>query len=171
MTHSALKLRLPDAAAADELGRALARTFPGAAARALVIYLRGELGVGKTTVVRGLLRGLGVRTTVRSPSYTLVEPYSVGGLECVHVDLYRLRSASEVEDLGLRDALGAGHLLLIEWPERVASGLPAADLEVQLAYAAVGRVVTLEAAGDSGSAWVDHLGSDGSIVSYLSNLT
>ena len=110
--QSPIKLALPDADATEVLGAALARALPrgprpGAGAEVeggtLVLYLHGELGAGKTTSVRSLLRALGVERTIRSPTYTLVEVYEPGGLTCVHVDLYRLEGPLDVEALGLRD--------------------------------------------------------------------
>ena len=98
------------------------------------MYLQGELGSGKTTCVRSLLRTLGVTAPVRSPTYTLVDQYSLAGLECVHVDLYRVRSATEVDELGLRDMTGPGCLLLIEWPEKGGVAVPACGCQVDADY-------------------------------------
>jgi tRNA threonylcarbamoyladenosine biosynthesis protein TsaE len=166
-----LILRLPDSAATDQFGRALADAFPGVLQHCLVVFLRGELGTGKTTLVRGFLRGMGVSATVRSPTYTLIEVYEAGGLQCVHADLYRLRSAMEFEELGVRDFLSPGHVVLIEWPERGGPSLPPPDLEVGLDYAGEGRAATVHAATDAGIAWLTNLGHDTRIPAYLSNLT
>jgi len=122
----------------EALGEQLARRFtPG------IVYLHGDLGTGKTTLARGLLRGLGHRGKVRSPTYTLVEPYQLAQGTVYHLDLYRLGSPGELEWLGLRDMLGEQALLLVEWPERGAGVLPAPDLEVHIEYAGDGREVTL----------------------------
>src|SRR5882762_2148671 len=134
-----MELNLPDSSVTEALGRALARSFPGAAQTAAVVYLQGELGAGKTTCVRSLLRALGVTGLVRSPTYTLVETYGLGVLTCVHVDLYRLQALTEVDELGLRDLVGPGCLLLVEWPERGGAALPPADLNLTLLYAGDGR--------------------------------
>jgi tRNA threonylcarbamoyladenosine biosynthesis protein TsaE len=115
-----------------------------------IVYLHGELGTGKTTLARGLLRGLGHQGKVRSPTYTLVEPYQLAAGTVYHLDLYRLGSAEELEWLGLRDMLGEQALLLVEWPERGAGVLPAADLEIHIDYAGEGRMVTLKAATGAG---------------------
>ena len=102
----------------EDLGRRLARARPAADAALAVLYLTGELGAGKTTFARGFLRALGVADAVPSPTYTLLELYPVGALTVVHVDLYRVRDAGELESLGLRDWARSGHVWLVEWPER-----------------------------------------------------
>ena len=164
-------LTLPDVAAADTLGSALAAVFPGAVEHCVLLFLRGELGAGKTTVARSLLRALGVSGTVRSPTYTLVETYDVRGLQCAHVDLYRLRDAAELEELGLRDMFAPGHFLLVDWPERGAGWLPAPDLEIVLGYQDCGREARVHAGTAAGSTWLGKLVRDTSIVAYLPNLT
>ncbi len=129
----------------EALGAQLARGFtPG------IVYLYGELGTGKTTLARGLLRGLGHQGKVRSPTYTLVEPYQLAAGTVYHLDLYRLGSAEELEWLGLRDMLGEHALLLVEWPEKGAGVLPPPDLEVHIDYAGNARIVTLHAASAAG---------------------
>src|SRR5713226_5721341 len=111
----------------------------GAARTGAVLYLQGELGAGKTTCVRSLLRALGVTGLVRSPTYTLVETYPLATLTCVHVDLYRLQSLTEVDELGLRDMVGPGSLIMVEWPERGGAAVPAADLDLTLGYVGEAR--------------------------------
>src|SRR5206468_2548393 len=96
-------LALHDAADTEQLGAALARSMPSPASVALVVHLQGELGSGKTTLVRGLLRSMGVTGTVRSPTYTLLEWYEPTGVRILHMDLYRIRDPGEVTALGLRD--------------------------------------------------------------------
>ena len=90
----------------------------------LIVYLKGDLGAGKTTLVRGFLRGLGYKGTVKSPTYTLIEPYRIAGKSICHLDLYRLADAEELEYLGVRDLLQEETVLLIEWPERGEGVLP-----------------------------------------------
>jgi len=129
----------------EALGAQLARGFtPG------IVYLHGELGTGKTTLARGFLRGLGHQGKVRSPTYTLVEPYEFAVGPVYHLDLYRLGSPDELEWLGLRDMLEEQALLLVEWPEKGAGVLPAADLEIHIDYAGDGRVVILDATSAAG---------------------
>ena len=158
-----ITLDLADADATQALGVALARGLPAAvrtAQASAVVYLRGELGAGKTTCVRGLLRALGVTGLVRSPTYMLAETYELEGLTCIHVDLYRLQSPAEIEELGLRDLLGAGSLLLIEWPEKGARVLPAADLAADLVYLGEARQARLSGRSILGSEWLKNLGLD-----------
>jgi tRNA threonylcarbamoyladenosine biosynthesis protein TsaE len=116
------------------LGRALGAALRTAGSGALVIGIEGELGAGKTTLVGGILAALGVTGAIRSPTYTLIEPYEAAGLQLYHIDLYRLNSAREVEALGIRDLLDARAVLLIEWPSRGAGALPTEDLSVAIEY-------------------------------------
>src|ERR1700737_3755637 len=153
-----MELNLPDSSVTEALGRALARSFPGAPQTAAVVYLQGELGAGKTTCVRSLLRALGVTGLVRSPTYTLVETYQLATLTCVHVDLYRLQSLTEVDESGLRDLVGPGSLIMVEWPEKGRGALPAADLDLTLRYAGEARQAGLSAKTLLGTEWLENLG-------------
>ena len=136
-----IELELHDPGRQEDLGRRLAPLLSGPC----LVFLAGELGTGKTTIVRGILAGLGHRGAVRSPTYTLVEPYELGGRAVFHLDLYRLGDPEELEYLGLRDMLSDDNLLLVEWPERGAVALPTADVSVELAYAgARARKIRLE---------------------------
>ncbi len=171
MSASEIELNLADAEATDSLGKALARAFPGAARGCAVLYLRGELGAGKTTCARSLLRALGVQGLIRSPTFTLLESYRLGALRCVHVDLYRLHSPAEVEELGLRDLLNPGCLMLIEWPEKGGGALPAPDLDLSVEYAYSGRRATLHGRTALGIEWLDLLRQNTRLVCYVSNLT
>ena len=166
-----LTFDLPDPEATAELGRALARSFPGAANAAVVVHLEGELGAGKSALARAFLQANGVAGPIRSPTYTLVETYPLSETTFVHVDLYRLQSGAGLADLGLRDLLQPGHVVLIEWPARGGAGVATADLAIRLEDAGAGRRATLTSAGACGDAWLTLLASDRRIASYLSNLT
>jgi len=141
-----MTLRLPNAEATEALGARLARAAPSQC----VIYLQGDLGAGKTTLVRGLLRALGHAGPVPSPTYTLLEPYTLGDRIVLHLDLYRLADPEELDYLGLRDYLDQPVLILVEWPERGAGLLPAADLELCLDYEGEQRLARLLARSDRG---------------------
>lgn len=142
-------LPLPDAEATAALGAALARHRPGQA----MLHLQGDLGAGKSTLARALLRALGVVGVIRSPTYTLVERYPVPGGEAAHLDLYRLADAGELDFLGLDELQASAGLWLVEWPERGGSHLPRPDLVLRLALAPAGHTVSLEAGGPIGLGW------------------
>jgi tRNA threonylcarbamoyladenosine biosynthesis protein TsaE len=150
-----LMLHLADAQATEALGAGLAAALPHLDAGAVVVHLHGELGAGKTTLVRGLLRQLGITGVVRSPTYTLVEPYHAGAFTGVHVDLYRLRDPNDMEDLGLRDYLGPGTVLLIEWPEQGGALTPPADLNVEIDYVGEARRASLHPKTPLGAQWLN----------------
>jgi tRNA threonylcarbamoyladenosine biosynthesis protein TsaE len=141
-----MHLPLKDSAATEAAGACLGPLLPVDDA---VIYLHGDLGAGKTTLVRGLLRALGHMGRVPSPTYTLVEPYSLGGRELRHLDLYRIADPEELVFLGIRDMEG---ILLIEWPERGPHFLPPPDMVCRLTTAAPGRVLDAEGQTMAGKA-------------------
>ncbi len=142
MPESIKRVALPDAAATEALGRALAGRLP-ADTRGWIVALEGELGAGKSTLARALLRALGHTGPVPSPTYTLVEPYEIAGRTVYHVDLYRLAGPDELAYLGWSD-LDDG-LLLVEWPERVPALARRADLVVRLRHADGARTAELAA--------------------------
>lgn len=150
-----LDLFLPDTDATEALGAQLARSLPAQA----VVELHGDLGAGKSTLARSLLRALGVTGTIRSPTYTLVEQYplATGGL-ALHLDLYRIGDAGELEFLGL-DA-GEIRLWLVEWPERGQGALPRADLGIHLEIEGSGRRCRLSPASQVGEGWLASLASN-----------
>jgi len=121
------------------------------------LFLRGDLGAGKTTLTRGLLRGYGHAGAVKSPTYTLVERYPITGGEAAHLDLYRLASAAELDFLGLDELAADATLWLVEWPERGKGVLPPADLRIQLSVHGAGRRARLVSGTASGEAWLGRL--------------
>jgi tRNA threonylcarbamoyladenosine biosynthesis protein TsaE len=151
-----VELTLPDEAATRRVGEALARTLPDVSRESLLVGLSGELGSGKTTLARGLLRALGVQGTVRSPTFTLVEPYETSRGIVHHLDLYRLEPGpGTLEGIGYRDLRAQPGLVLVEWPERAAGALGTADLQLQMALEGPGRRISLAAAGESGRSWLE----------------
>lgn len=141
-----LQAHLADEAATLALGAAIAPCLePG-----LVVYLRGELGAGKTTLARGILRGLGYEGRVKSPTYTLVEVYTVSRLDLHHFDFYRFQDPREWIDAGFRETFNGRNVSLIEWPERAGDLLPPPDLEIVLTSSGCGRSASLRASSPSG---------------------
>jgi len=130
------KIKLYSQQQQEAFGAELAGVLPKHA----VIFLEGELGTGKTTLVRGILRGFGWSGTVKSPTYTILEPYELPQQNLYHFDLYRLADAEELEYLGLRELLGEG-LLFFEWPERGEALLPPADIIVNIQHEKSARVL------------------------------
>ncbi|RLK56655.1 tRNA threonylcarbamoyladenosine biosynthesis protein TsaE [Stenotrophomonas rhizophila] len=142
----------------DLLGQRLAATRPPQA----VMQLQGDLGAGKSTLARALLRALGVQGAIRSPTYTLVERYPLAdGHEAWHLDLYRIGNAQELDFLGLDE--GSASLWLVEWPERGAGALPPTDLEVALDIQGQGRRARLTATSPAGREWLARLPQGGDL--------
>lgn len=157
-----MHLQLPASEATEALGRALAATRPAHA----VVHLQGDLGAGKSTLARALLRALGVEGAIRSPTYTLVERYPIPGGEAWHLDLYRIGDAGELDFLGLDDAVAT--LWLVEWPERAGAALPKADLRVELATQGMGREARLLAGTATGERWLAQLAASGEVAALSS---
>lgn len=133
------ELLVEDDAAMQAFGGQLAGRMP----RGCVVYLRGDLGTGKTTLVRGVINGFGFRGKVKSPTYTLVEPYDLGSLKVYHFDLYRLSDPEELDYIGFRDYLADYTHILVEWPEHAQGCLPAVDIDIEIEYAGQGRKIIL----------------------------
>jgi tRNA threonylcarbamoyladenosine biosynthesis protein TsaE len=144
-----LPLSLPDEAATLRLGAACA----AGAAPGRVLHLRGDLGAGKTTLVRGLLRALGYAGRVKSPTYTLVEPYEDLRLNVYHFDFYRFKNREEWLSSGFRDYFNPQSLCIVEWPERAGDLLSAPDLEIHLQYQGEARSATVSAHSPAGESW------------------
>ena len=146
-----LKTILPDENATLALGAALARGLePG-----LTIFLHGELGAGKTTLVRGALRALGHAGPVKSPTYTLVELYTVSRLYLHHFDFYRFHDPREWIDAGFRDTFNGLNVSLVEWPEKAEGLLPPADVDITLDFQDAGRIASLRANSPAGERCLD----------------
>jgi len=145
-------LHLQDEAATQALGATLsAGLAPGRS-----LYLSGDLGTGKTTLVRGLLRALGHEGHVKSPTYALVELYSISRFNLYHFDFYRFDNAGEWLSSGFRDYFSPDSVCVVEWPERAGDLLPMPDLHIRLTYTGVTRNAALAASTPAGARWLDH---------------
>jgi len=148
-----LELKLPDAASTLRLGEALTV----GAAPGTVLFISGDLGAGKTTLVRGLLRGLGYSGRAKSPTYALVEPYRFSRLDLYHFDFYRFKDKSEWLNSGFREHFNPRSLCVVEWPEKAGDLLSAPDLHIRLEFEGEARWVWLEARSPAGEAWFSSL--------------
>lgn len=141
-----LEYFLADETATIAIGTGLAKVVKSATVQqALVVYLNGDLGAGKTTLSRGFVRGMGHVGNVKSPTYTLVEPYELGEWRVFHFDLYRLADAEELEYMGIRDYFNNDCCCFIEWPEKGVGLLAKADLIINIAYQDEQRIIKLQA--------------------------
>ncbi|HWH85800.1 MAG TPA: tRNA (adenosine(37)-N6)-threonylcarbamoyltransferase complex ATPase subunit type 1 TsaE [Pseudomonas sp.] len=146
---SEVTLYLADEQAMSDFGARIARVTQGHG----LIFLEGNLGMGKTTLSRGIIRGLGHVGAVKSPTFTLVEPYEIGDIRAFHFDLYRLVDPEELEFLGIRDYFEDDALCLIEWPDKGAGFLPKPDLTITISPQGSGRSLKILAQGSRGEAW------------------
>jgi tRNA threonylcarbamoyladenosine biosynthesis protein TsaE len=146
---SELTLHLANEDAMMSFGSRIAQVTEGLG----VIFLEGDLGAGKTTLSRGIIRGFGHVGAVKSPTFTLVEPYEIGPVRAFHFDLYRLVDPEELEYMGIRDYFDGSALCLIEWPQRGAGFLPKPDLTITIRPHAEGRSLTLSPEGSRGETW------------------
>jgi tRNA threonylcarbamoyladenosine biosynthesis protein TsaE len=145
--------QLPGEVDTLDLGARLAAALrPG-----LLVYLSGELGAGKTTLVRGCLRALGYRGRVKSPTFTLVEVYRLSSLYLHHFDFYRFNDPREWIDAGFRDVFGGDNVCLVEWPEKAGNELPPADLAIRLEHAGNARTAHITAHTEAGAECLDRL--------------
>ncbi|WP_042151345.1 MULTISPECIES: tRNA (adenosine(37)-N6)-threonylcarbamoyltransferase complex ATPase subunit type 1 TsaE [unclassified Pseudoalteromonas] len=144
---------LEDEQATVAMGGVLAKNITQGA----VIYLHGDLGAGKTTFTRGVVQGFGHTGKVKSPTYTLVEPYELENQSIYHFDLYRLADPEELEFMGIRDYFNEKSICMIEWPEKGAEFLATADLELTLEYVAQKRKVSIMGKTQKGEEIVDRL--------------
>jgi tRNA threonylcarbamoyladenosine biosynthesis protein TsaE len=152
--HSLMRaLKLSDAAATLRLGEALA----AGAAPGRVLFISGDLGAGKTTLVRGLLRGLGYAGRAKSPTYALVEPYSFSSLDLYHFDFYRFKDRSEWLNSGFREHFHPQSLCVVEWPEKAGELLSPPDLHIKLEFDGEARAAMLEARSPAGESWLSSL--------------
>ncbi|WP_296056178.1 tRNA (adenosine(37)-N6)-threonylcarbamoyltransferase complex ATPase subunit type 1 TsaE [uncultured Amphritea sp.] len=142
-----------DEAAMVKFGQQIAQATSGGE----VIFLNGDLGMGKTTLSRGVLQGFGHQGSVKSPTYTLVEPYELGDMTVFHFDLYRLGDPEELEYLGIRDYFTDQSICLIEWPERGEGVLPLADLLLNITVEQRGRRINWQAQTEKGRQLADKL--------------
>jgi tRNA threonylcarbamoyladenosine biosynthesis protein TsaE len=147
-----LTLTLADEGATRGAGAALAAALVATDPPAIFVTVAGELGAGKTTLVRGLLEALGIAGPVRSPTYTLIESYAAGARQLHHLDWYRLAGPDDLDGVGFRELLAPGHWVLVEWPERAASAAAQADLALGLGYEGTGRRLEARARSPRGEA-------------------
>ena len=154
MTHS-VAFQLADEAATVAMGSQLATLID----RGAVIYLHGDLGAGKTTLTRGIVQGFGHKGKVKSPTYTLVEPYELARANVYHFDLYRLGDPEELEYMGIRDYFSEQAICVVEWPEKGGEFIPTPDLDVTLVYVGDARKVAINALSERGAMIVKKLQS------------
>ena len=150
---STLELTLQGESQTLALGQRLASLLRGGG----VLYLQGDLGAGKTTLSRGIIQALGHSGAVKSPTYTLVEPYELADLKVFHFDLYRLADPEELEFIGIRDYVEPGAVCIVEWPDRGADLIPSPDLSLTLEKDGKGRKITMMGRSPAGQTMLGEL--------------
>ena len=150
---STLELTLQDESQTLALGQRLASLLRGGG----VLYLQGDLGAGKTTLSRGIIQALGHSGAVKSPTYTLVEPYELADLKVFHFDLYRLADPEELEFIGIRDYVEPGAVCIVEWPDRGADLIPSPDLSLTLEKDGKGRKISMMGCSPAGQTMLGEL--------------
>ncbi|MBE0369594.1 tRNA (adenosine(37)-N6)-threonylcarbamoyltransferase complex ATPase subunit type 1 TsaE [Pseudoalteromonas aurantia] len=146
-------LHLADEAATVKMGQCLSQVINKGA----VLFLHGDLGAGKTTLSRGIVQGLGHTGKVKSPTYTLVEPYELKDVSVYHFDLYRLGDPEELEYMGIRDYFAESAICIIEWPEKGGGFIPTPDLNIEMKYQDQQRSVTITAQSERGKNIISNL--------------
>tara|TARA_Y100001956_G_C4128444_1_gene191829 strand:+ start:3351 stop:3836 length:486 start_codon:yes stop_codon:yes gene_type:complete len=149
-------LLLEDETATVNMGVRLAQVVQQGA----VIFLHGDLGAGKTTLTRGIVQGLGHTGKVKSPTYTLVEPYELSNCSVYHFDLYRLGDPEELEYMGIRDYFAPTAICVIEWPEKGHGFIPTPDLNITMQYQGEQRQISIETESERGIAILNTLQND-----------
>jgi tRNA threonylcarbamoyladenosine biosynthesis protein TsaE len=144
---------LTDEAATVAMGNRLASIIENGA----VVYLHGDLGAGKTTFTRGVVQGFGHEGKVKSPTYTLVEPYELNRANVYHFDLYRLGDPEELEYMGIRDYFSSDAICIVEWPEKGGEFIPTPDLNISLSYVNTERKIVMESASERGITIIERL--------------
>lgn len=152
MTRSFVS-HLNDESATVAMGNKVAASIEQGA----VIYLHGDLGAGKTTFTRGVVQGFGHSGKVKSPTYTLVEPYELNSANVYHFDLYRLGDPEELEFMGIRDYFSNSAICVVEWPEKGGEFIPVPDLDITLSYVEDGRQIVIKSASERGEGIVKQL--------------
>jgi tRNA threonylcarbamoyladenosine biosynthesis protein TsaE len=155
MTNAAWTWPLPDEGSVEALAQAMRPQLHAP----LVVYLRGDLGAGKTTFARALIHALGYAGRVKSPSYGLLESYAAGDFDVLHLDLYRIEDPAELDFLAIRDLFGRNSLLLVEWPEKGRGFLPSPDLDMCFGEDGQQRFVQFRAGSEAGTALLAELHS------------
>jgi tRNA threonylcarbamoyladenosine biosynthesis protein TsaE len=154
--NNTFSLHLADEAQTVAMGTRLSQLIKEGA----VLFLHGDLGAGKTTLTRGIVQGLGHTGKVKSPTYTLVEPYELNDVSIYHFDLYRLGDPEELEYMGIRDYFSPQAVCVIEWPEKGFGFIPTPDLNVEMSYQGEQRKITISAETQRGQKVIDSLGHD-----------